>query len=149
MWRTLFAITHADGIVSNEEIRYMVEALEDIPFDDEQTKTLNDDIKTPKDPVEMFSRISDVRDQARFFQYARDIVHIDGEYGEAEQALLLKLKRLHLQNADVDQLIGNVALELEPETPAPKVAWPPAQKKKGRKRDIVFSFRRRFLENLD
>lgn len=144
MWRTLFAITHADGLVSNEEVRYMAEALEDVPFSDEQRKTLNEDIKTPKDPAEMFSGISDVRDQARFFQIARDVVHIDGEYGTAEQDLMLKLKRLHVQNADIDKLIGTVTLELESDEPS--AAAPPVKKRN--KREIVFSFRRRFLENL-
>ena len=145
MWRTLFAITHADGLVSNEEVRYMAEALEDVPFSEEQRKILNEDIKTSKDPAEMFAGITDVRDQARFFQIARDIVHIDGEYGTAEQELMLKLKRLHVQNADVNKLIGTVTLELESDTPVSSEARPT---KKGSKRDIVFSFRRRFLENL-
>lgn len=144
MWRTLFALTHADGLVSNEEIRYMAEALEDIPFSDDQRKILNEDIKTPKDPAEMFAGISDVCDQARFFQIARDVVHIDGEYGVAEQDLMLKLKRLHVQNADIDKLIGTVTLELESDEP-PTVA---RSVEKRNKRDIVFSFRRRFLENL-
>ena len=145
MWRTLFALTHADGLVSNEEVRYMAEALEDVPFSDEQRKILNEDIKTSKDPAEMFAGITDVRDQARFFQIARDVVHIDGDYGVAEQDLMLKLKRLHVQNADVDKLIGSVMLELESDAPAPSSDVPA---KKGSKRDIVFSFRRRFLENL-
>lgn len=144
MWRTLFAIAHADGVVTNEEIRFMVEAMEDVPFSAEQKKTLNDDIKIAQNPEEMFGRIADVRDQARFFQYARDIVHVDGDYGKAEQELLLKLKRIHLQRADVDQLVGNVTLELtEPEKTSDYV-----KKEYSKKKKIVFSFRKRFLEEL-
>jgi uncharacterized membrane protein YebE (DUF533 family) len=144
MWRTLFAMAHADGVVTNEEIRFMVEAMEDIPFNDDQKKELSADIKTPQDAVKMFEKISDVRDQARFFQYARDIVHADGDYGKAEQELLLKLKKVHLQRADVDKLIGSVNLELtEPDKPQQYV-----KKKFGKKKDVIFSFRKRFLEEI-
>ena len=37
MWRTLFAISHADNVVSDEEIRFMTEALEDLPFNAERS----------------------------------------------------------------------------------------------------------------
>jgi uncharacterized membrane protein YebE (DUF533 family) len=144
MWRTLFAMAHADGVVTNEEIRFMVEAMEDIPFTGDQKSILNKDIKEPQDIVKMFEKISDVKDQARFFQYARDIVHVDGDYGKAEQDVLLKLKKVHLQRADVDKLIGQVNLELEPEAAKP----PSTAKFKGKKKNMVFSFRKRFLEGL-
>jgi hypothetical protein len=143
MWRTLFAISHADGVVSNEEIRFMVEALEDIPFSDEQKTLLKDDIKSPRDPVEMFSQISDVRDQAKFFQFARGMVYADGDYGKAEQELLLKLEKIHVKRPDLEKLIGQVDLELEdsatPSEPAPK---------KQKKTDILSSFRKKFLEDF-
>ncbi len=143
MWRALFAISHADDVVSNEEIRFMMEAMEDIPFSPEQEIILKDDIKHKRDIVEMFEKISDIRDQAKFFQFARDVVHIDGDYGKAEQELLLKLKRAHLKRADVDQLIGQVELEFESEE-----AVPPPEKKPGKRKDILFSFRNRFLDGL-
>ena len=142
MWRTLFAVAHADGVVTNEEIRFMAEALEDMPFSPEQKKTLSDDIKTPQDPLAMFEKISSIEDQARFFQYARDMVHADGDYGRAEQNIMLKLQRAHMQRADVDQLVGKIKLEFEDEKPVAPRKSPP------KKKDILFSFRQRFLEGL-
>jgi uncharacterized membrane protein YebE (DUF533 family) len=143
MWRTLFALSHADGVVSNEEVRFMVEALEDIPFSDEQKTLLRDDIKSPRDPLEMFAKVTDMRDQAKFFQFARDIVHVDGDYGKAEQDLLLKLQKLHIKTADVDKLVGKMDLELESEGAAP--SKPTVKKKKS---DILSSFRKKFLEDF-
>lgn len=66
MWRTLFAVSHADNIVTEEEMRFMIEALEDLPFSSEQREILSDDIVNPKDIVEMFGKISNNRDQAAF-----------------------------------------------------------------------------------
>lgn len=113
MWRTLFAVSHADNIVTEEEMRFMIEALEDLPFSSEQREILSDDIVNPKDIVEMFGKISNNRDQAAFFNFARELVWIDGDYGKEEQEIMLKLKRLHVESVDVDDLIGNVGLQLE------------------------------------
>lgn len=144
MWRTLFAMSHADDVVTEEEIRFMTEALEDIPFSVEQQEILKDDIATPKDIVEMFGKISDAKDQAEFFNFARELVWIDGDYGEEEQEIMLKLKRLHIQDVDVDDLVGNVGLQLETDEPdfSPKST-------KGRvnnKKSLIYSFRDKFLK---
>ncbi|MGB4058276.1 MAG: hypothetical protein WBK77_09360 [Alphaproteobacteria bacterium] len=140
MWRTLFALTHVDGKVSSEELRFMVEAIEDVPFTEDQEKTLHDDIRNKQDIFEMFEKISNIKDQARFFQYASDITWADGDYSKAEQDVLLKLQVVHLKKTDVDDLIGTVKLEFADETA------PPTDKVL-RKKKLVFSFRKRFLED--
>ncbi len=113
MWRTLFALVHVDHHVTDEEVRFMAEALEDIPFSDEQRDILSTDIKAPQDVVEMFSKITNSRDQAKFFNFAREIVWVDGDYGQDEQNIMLKLEEIHIKNTVVDDLIGHVELELE------------------------------------
>lgn len=148
MWRTLFAVAHADNIVTDEEVRFMTEALEDLPFTDEQKEILSDDIFQPQDIVEMFGKISDNRDQAAFFNFARELVWIDGDYGKEEQDIMLKLKRLHLENVDVDDLIGNVGLQLEADEDrnfSGSGSDAPAKGKNVKK--IVYSFRERFLKD--
>lgn len=115
MWRTLFAIAHADNKLSNEEIRFMAEVLEDVHFSPEQRKILNDDIYRGKDPTEMFLNITDKKDQARFFKHARELVWIDGEYAQAEQDVMLKLTQTHLNTVDFDALVGTVEMEFEPD----------------------------------
>lgn len=117
MWRTLFAVAHADNIVTDEEVRFMAEALEDVGFSDEQRAVLNADSCEPQDIEQMFGGITDVQDQAVFFKFAHELVHIDGDYGLEEQQVMLKLKELHLQAANIDDLVGRVSLELEADGP--------------------------------
>ena len=145
MWRTLFAISHADDIVTEEEIRFMTEALEDVPFSPEQQDILKDDITNPKDIVEMFKKVTEPRDQAEFFKFARELVWVDGDYGKEEQEIMLTLKRLHIQDINVDDLIGNNSLSLEDEEP--QFFDPDANESKvNNKKSILYSFREKFLK---
>tara|TARA_X000000950_G_scaffold36190_2_gene38672 strand:+ start:244 stop:717 length:474 start_codon:yes stop_codon:yes gene_type:complete len=115
MWRTLFALAHADHVVSEEEVRFMAEALEDVPFSDEQKATLTEDISKAQNIEFMFAGITEPLDQAEFFNHARELCHIDGDYGLEEQQIMLKLEEMHLKTTNVDSLVGNVRLEFEDE----------------------------------
>ena len=121
MWRTVFAIAHADNILSNQEIRYMVEVLEDVPFSEEQRDILNDDIHNAKSPSARFAFVTETRDQVRFFKHAREMVWIDGDYAPEEQDVMMKLTRKYMQDVDLEKLIGTIDLELEREEP--KGVW--------------------------
>ncbi len=112
MWRTIFAIVHADDIVTDEEVRYMAEIMEDVPFGAEQRDVLNEDVRRPQDINDMFSRITEKKDQARFFKYARQVVHVDGDYGEDEQNIMLDLIKRHVKDVELSDLVGQTDLEL-------------------------------------
>lgn len=149
MWRTLFAMTHADDVVTDEEVRFMMEALEDLPFSKEQRDVLEDDIYNPKDIVEMFRKIDNPTRQAEFFKFARTLVWIDGDYGEEEQEIMLKLKQEHIQNVNIDNLIGKVDIELED---ANAENFQDNTDGSDQKRDIkstIFSFRKAFMRDLN
>lgn len=113
MWRALFALVHADGVTTKEEVNFMAEVMEDVAFSDEQRDTLKSDASDPQDPVALFSKIEEPLDQAKFFKYARKLVHIDGDFGEEEQDIMLKLERLHIETVDMDALIGKTELYFE------------------------------------
>lgn len=113
MWRTLFAIAHADNVVTDDEVKFMAHVLEDVEFSAEQEATLKDDIMKAKDVEQMFRGVTDHDDREKFFEFARDIVWVDGEYSEEEQAAMVKLLRMHYKERDVDSLVGTVDLELE------------------------------------
>ena len=113
MWRTLFALVHADNIVSDEEVRFMSEALEDINFTDEQTATLKDDALNAKDIEEMFNGITDYDDRMQFFNLARDLVMVDGEFCSDEQSIMTKLLEENIEQYNTDDLVGKVNLEFE------------------------------------
>ncbi len=144
MWRTLFAVAHADGVVHGDEIRFMAEALEDVPFSESQRVMLNNDIRHPQNVEDMFRGIADVLDQAAFFKYARTLVHIDGEYGAAEQAVMLRLQEMHLKHADIDRLIGSVSLELE-DGSGHDASWKRERPKN--LKEAIYSFRDHFMKD--
>ncbi len=138
MWRTLFAVAHADDVVTDEEVRFMAEALEDVPFSEGQRAVLNEDAKHAQDIQAMFAGVADVHDQAVFFKFATELVHIDGEYGAEEQAVMLKLQELHVKASNIDDLIGTISMEFEDDSQA-------SNQNKDFK-ETVFSFRDAFMQ---
>lgn len=151
MWRTLFAIVHADNVVTDAEVRFMAKVLEDIDFSPEQEAVLKDDINTPKNVEEMFAGITDRDDRAAFFNFARELVWVDGDFAAEEQDMMIRLKKLHYWNTNVDDLVGTVNLRFEEErdiVPS-EGADRTGEEKGGRVRRAVMSFRRRFLETID
>lgn len=143
MWRTVFAIVHADQKVTDEEVRFMAEILEDMPFSEAQRGILKEDARTPRDIEEMYQGITDVLDQAAFFRFARQVVWVDGDFGQDEQDIMLRLQEIHVRRTDLADLVGKVELELEDEN-APQQPAPIKDKKK-----IVQSFRQKFLRDLE
>ncbi|MAF98372.1 MAG: hypothetical protein CMH26_07035 [Micavibrio sp.] len=115
MWRSIFALVHVDNVVTDEEVQYMAERLKEIPFSQEQHDILVKDSVEPQNVELMFSRITDLHDQALFFKHAHAVVHVDGDYAVEEQQILLKLNELHAKTANVDDLIGSIKLEFEEE----------------------------------
>lgn len=115
MWRTVFAMAHADNVVTDEEIRFMAEALVDGGFSPEQRKVLEQDIKEPQDVFKMFGGISNPKDRSKFFMFARSMVYADGNYGPDEQHMMLQLKEIHMRDVNVDELIGSVEMQFEDE----------------------------------
>ncbi|MBX2833618.1 MAG: TerB family tellurite resistance protein [Micavibrio sp.] len=146
MWRTLFAIAHADHVVTDEEVRFMSEALEDVDFSPEQYAVLKDDIVNEQDIEEMFKGITDVKDQAALFKYARQLCHIDGDFGEEEQEVIMRLQKLHLKYGKFDEIVGgrlDMELELELEPSAHKTSNLPPEK---RTKSVLSSFKRWFTD---
>lgn len=113
MWRALFALAHADDEVHDNEVRFMAEALEDVDFSEAQRVILNNDMHEPKDVREMYSRISDAKDQALFFKYARELVWADGSFDQREKDLLMELQKAHVQGVNLNDIVGSVELEIE------------------------------------
>jgi len=139
MWRAIFALAHADDVVSDEELRFMSEILEDIPFSDEQKSILKSDATEEQSVEAMFKKITDPVDQAEFFRFASKLAHIDGDFGEEEQEVMLRVKRLHLQNVDIDDLVGKVDLRFDEDNIADEA---PDFK------NTVHSYRKKFLDKL-
>lgn len=108
MWRSIFALAHADHVVTPEERRFMFDALASQDFSEDQRAILKDDIEHKKDIGEMFSRVVTEDDRSGFFYYARLLCWSDGDFDEQEQKIVLELKKAHVKNVDVSALVGSV-----------------------------------------
>ncbi len=117
MWRTLFAVAHADNVVTDEEIEFMAHILEDVNFTDKQTDILKDDIVNPKNVELMFQGVTELNDRIEFFDFARDLVWVDGDFGSQEQSVMIKLQQEHMKRINVEDMMGNISLQLEDDAP--------------------------------
>lgn len=113
MWRAVFAMAHADNVITDEERRFMRAVIRDHNFTDFQKDILLNDIDNEQDISSMFSFISDQEDRTKFFYYARLLCWSDGDFDAQEQEILTRLKRCYIENVDFDKLMEDVDLELE------------------------------------
>ena len=119
MWRALFAIAHADEVVSSEERNFMHKTLQDHPFSEAQAQILEQDMTVRQDVAELFEKITDPQDRSQFFDFARTLVWCDGDYAEKEQQILLQLNREHVRSVDFASLDKTKSLELDEESHTP------------------------------
>ena len=115
MWRAVFAIVHADNVVTPEERKYLNGVLAREPFNMEQRLILEKDIDTAQDIAEMFVKIEEQNDRSQFFYHARLVVWSDGDFGEQEQKIMTLLKRTHISTLDFDKVINDLDLKLDDE----------------------------------
>ncbi len=144
MWRTLFAVAHADNIVTDEEITFMANVLENFEFTDTQNAILKDDIVNPKDVEKMFKSITNKEDRLAFFNFASDLVWVDGKFASEEQEIMIRLLEGHVKETNVDDLIGSISLEFEEEPVQEIESNNTAPKKLCSLTDMITSFRSRF-----
>ena len=143
IWRTLFAVAHADNIVTDEEVKFMVHVVDEVEFSDEQSEILKDDLHNAKNAEAMFMNITDQEDREQFFDLAHELVWVDGEFDEQEQTVMVKLHKMHIKSTNVDTLIGNVKLELEEDHSAGSAGLT-KENKKGGFLDLIGMFKNRF-----
>ena len=91
MWRALFALAHADGLVSDEEKEFALSYFDFVPFSEDQKEILNKDLAVPQSVNEMLMGISVDADTADFFQFALMLVWCDGNYDESERIIIERL----------------------------------------------------------
>lgn len=115
MWRALFALTHADAVVTPEERGFMNRVLAEETFNEAQKAILEQDMQQKHDVTALFTKITDQQDRSQFFHYARTLVWCDGDFGEEEQQLLLKLQKSHFQSVDFETLGDTQNLQLAEE----------------------------------
>ncbi|MEM6781736.1 MAG: TerB family tellurite resistance protein, partial [Pseudomonadota bacterium] len=71
MWRAVFAMAHADGVVTAQEISFLNESTQSLPLSDAQREMLSRDITEQQDAAVMFAQVTDAGDREEFFVLAR------------------------------------------------------------------------------
>jgi hypothetical protein len=112
MWRGIFALAHADHVVTREEQRFMYRILEKGKFSAQQREILENDMKIPQDSMAMFLKIKEHSHRSRFFYFARMLMWADGDFGEQEQRIMTELGKAHHKTVDFSR-IGDMGLQLE------------------------------------
>jgi uncharacterized membrane protein YebE (DUF533 family) len=113
MWRAIFALAHADQKVSDEEARFLAEALDGVNLSPDQKSLLYSELQAPQNTEEMFDKITVPEDRTRFFELARELIRIDGDDDGDIQAMLVTLNQKNMSQVNFDSLIGNVDLSFD------------------------------------
>lgn len=112
MWRAVFAMAHADDMITDEERKFMLKAIEEHNFSDFQKDILLNDIENKQDIASMFSFVTEQEDKSKFFYYARILCWSDGDFDAQEQEVLTRLKRSYIEGVDFEKMMQNVEFEL-------------------------------------
>lgn len=123
MWRTVFALAHADNLITSEERQYLENVLKREPFSEYQRNTLIDDMMTAQDVGVMFVNITDQHDRAHFFEYARELCWCDGDYAKQEQEIMTRLNETHVNTVDFNQVLSEVDLSFDNDDAEEDVAF--------------------------
>ena len=113
MWRAIFALAHADSVITHEERSFMNDALNKVAFSDDQRRLLENDMEFAQNVADMFARVIDAEDRNKFFYFARMLVWSDGDFGAQEQKIMLALQKAQLKNIDVERAVKMVDLQLD------------------------------------
>ena len=116
MWRTLFALTHIDGIVTDEEIDFMRGALGDVSFSVLQRQQLCEDMAEPQNIYFLFEKVTDLADKQDFFTIAQDVVNVDGIFCTNEREALEQLKAQHIQADVIEKLSQGLQFDDKPKS---------------------------------
>ena len=93
MWRAVFAIAHADGIVTVEETNFLSKCMERDFFSPGQRQILTRDLIEPQSVSRMFAHVLNEEDKLDFFILAEELSEIDGDFSSSEKKSINSLKK--------------------------------------------------------
>jgi len=104
MWRAVIAMVHADGVVTPHEMAFVQDSIRNIDLSDSQIQIIADDLQTPQDSYEMFSRIDNPLDKKDYFSLARAVSWCDGDLDKQEELIIKNLEKLHMNDEEMKML---------------------------------------------
>jgi uncharacterized membrane protein YebE (DUF533 family) len=104
MWRAVFAMAHVDGKITTEEREFAQKYLTNAPFSEPQKEQLARDLDQPQNVGEMLMHVTEMEDQADFFQFSHMLAWKDGEYAPQEHNLIERFNSEQMQRFNKAQI---------------------------------------------
>ncbi len=108
MWRAVFAMAHADGKVTQEEIDFIEGYLDKIAFTEQQKMIIRDDLRNPKKVGDMLSHVVNPDDRSDFFQFSTMLAWSDGDYAVSEKAVIERLLAEQMDHYNEQELLEDM-----------------------------------------
>jgi len=108
MWRAVFAMAHVDGEVTDDEVTFVENYLERVPFSDAHKEALRQDLSVPQKVSEMLAHVSDPADQSDFFQFSQMLVLADDDYSASEKAILERMRGAQADAVGTEDMLRKI-----------------------------------------
>lgn len=105
LWRSAIAIAYADGKITNSERALLHDYMQGHAFSDEQVAIIDNDLANGVDINTVFDGITDKHDRAHLINFARVLVHIDGDFDDAEQKIMEYITAFHAEAINLHQVL--------------------------------------------
>ena len=111
MWRATVAIAHCDGIVSDEEISWLKDHFDKIPFSKEQLETIQNDIDNGLTINEVLPNVTHLNDRALLLHFANNLFRQDG-FEDIEKVQYEQLEQTIMCDVDLMSAVKKVEMEM-------------------------------------
>jgi uncharacterized membrane protein YebE (DUF533 family) len=98
--RGMISLAHVDGKYTIEEERLVNARVDAAALPKHQRDILAYDRNNPMAPMEVYNQIQSVKGKGILLSIARNLFHADGEFCQAEQAVMQRLESTHQQLLD-------------------------------------------------
>jgi hypothetical protein len=92
LWRAVVAMAHVDSFLAPDEQGKLYNIFQEKPFSDDQLRTIREDVASPQNVEEMFSKISVEQDRVDFFIFSRALMWCDNDLDQQEIEIYNYLK---------------------------------------------------------
>ena len=93
--RGMISLAQVDGKYTDDEDQIIRERTRVLGLTVEQKRILDEDRRDPVDPLLIYERMPDLTAKGLYLSAARNLFHADGEFCQAEQAVMAKLEAIH------------------------------------------------------
>jgi hypothetical protein len=110
LWRATFSFCYVDGFLSPEESDYVADKLKNLPFSEDQKKTLMSDLKSPPDIDKLLPLITRPADRGFLINHIRLVARIDN-LTDSEKTKIKSLEEKVLSRVNLTELNHIIAAD--------------------------------------